>query len=209
MVVIVDYGMGNLRSVSKALEALGAPVRVSSDPHEVARAEKLILPGVGAFPAAMRELAARQLIDPIKAAIASHKPYLGICLGLQLLFEGSDEGEGAKGLGVLEGTVNRFSVNGSPLKVPHMGWNQIQRQATSDKRQGTCPVLAGISDGSFVYFVHSYYAQPKDRSVVTLETEYGGRFASMVWRRNLYATQFHPEKSQAVGLQLLKNFIAL
>ncbi len=211
MVVVVDYGMGNLRSVSKALESLGAPVRVSSDLRDVARADKLVLPGVGAFPAAMRELSARGLVEPIKAAIARGIPYLGICLGLQLLFEDSEEGQGAKGLGVLAGSVRRFSLNGSAgLKIPHMGWNQVaRRQEAGGRRQGGCPLLNEIPDGSFVYFVHSYYADPTDRSVVALETEYGVRFASMVWRDRLFATQFHPEKSQATGLALLRNFLAL
>ena len=216
MIVIVDYGMGNLRSVSKALESLGAEVRVSGDAAEVAAAGKLILPGVGAFPAAMKELAARRLIEPIKTAIASGTPYLGICLGLQLLFERSDEGEGAAGLGVLQGTVKRFSFNSSlvtqhsSLKIPHMGWNQVGRgQGAGDGGRGMCPILKDIPEGSFVYFVHSYYADPMDRSVVALESDYGGRFAAMVWRQHLYATQFHPEKSQAVGLKLLRNFITL
>jgi len=201
MIVVIDYGMGNLRSVSKALESLGASVQVSSDPHDVERADQLILPGVGAFSAAMRELAARGLIEPLKGAIASGKPYLGICLGLQLLLEESDEGKDARGLGVLAGRVPRFSVNG--LKVPHMGWNQVRRG------RGDCPLLKGIDDESYFYFVHSYYADPSDRSVVALETDYGVRFVSMVWRGNLFATQFHPEKSQANGLKLLKNFVDL
>ena len=211
MIVVIDYGMGNLRSVSKALESLGAPVRVSSDPAEVSGAAKLILPGVGAFTAAMHELASRKLIEPIKAAIRRGTPYLGICLGLQLLFERSDEGQGAAGLGVLRGRVQRFPVNGAVgLKVPHMGWNQISSpEPRAPSPEPRCPLLNGIPDGTFVYFVHSYYAAPADRSVTVLETDYGGRFASMVWRDNLYATQFHPEKSQGVGLQLLKNFIEL
>ncbi|OGX29464.1 MAG: imidazole glycerol phosphate synthase, glutamine amidotransferase subunit [Omnitrophica WOR_2 bacterium RIFCSPHIGHO2_02_FULL_67_20] len=210
MIVVIDYGMGNLRSVSKALESLGASVRVSGNPAEVSRADKVILPGVGAFPAAMRELSARKLVEPIKAALAKGTPYLGICLGLQLLFETSEEGEGGRGFGVLPGTVRRFAMNGSALKVPHMGWNQISSpEPRAPSPEPRCPLLNGISDGSFVYFVHSYYAEPKDPSVTTLETDYGGRFASMVWRGNLYATQFHPEKSQAIGLKLLKNFIEL
>jgi glutamine amidotransferase len=218
MITVVDYGMGNLRSVSKALESLGAEVRVSKDPADVAKAEKLILPGVGAFPAAMRELSTRGLIEPIKTFIASGKPYLGICLGLQLLFEESEEGEGAKGLGVLPGRVRRFFSNGgtqapkhpgTALKIPHMGWNQVRRPATGDQQPSRCPLLKGIPEGSFFYFVHSYCAQPTDHAVVALETDYGSPFAAMVWRERLFATQFHPEKSQAVGLQLLKNFIAL
>ena len=215
MIVVIDYGMGNLRSVSKALESLGASVRVSSDPADVQRAAKVILPGVGAFPAAMRELKARGLIKPVKSAIASGRPYLGICLGLQLLLERSEEGEGAEGLGVLQGTVKRFSFDAgrrtqdAGLKIPHMGWNQISTQRTAHSAQEKCPLLKDIPEGSFVYFVHSYYADPADHSIVAEETEYGGRFCSMVWRGNLYATQFHPEKSQSVGLKLLENFIEL
>ena len=211
MIVVIDYGMGNLRSVAKALESLGASVQVSSDPDEIARAEKVILPGVGAFPAAMRELAARRLIEPIRSTIAGGRPYLGICLGLQLLFERSEEGSGADGLKVLRGDVPRFAFNqAQALKIPHMGWNQVtsdQRSAVSG--QSGCPLLQGIPDGSFFYFVHSYYVRPADRSVVALEADYGGRFAAMVWKENVYATQFHPEKSQAVGLRLLKNFVEL
>ncbi len=209
MIVVIDYGMGNLRSVSKALESLGASVCVSSEPREVERATKLVLPGVGAFPSAMRELKARRLIEPIKTSLARGTPYLGICLGLQLLFERGEEGGGADGLGVLAGTVKRFSPSPS-LKIPHMGWNQVsKRQEIGDGKQGSCPLLKEIPDESFVYFVHSYYAEPTDRAVIALEADYGGRFAAMVWHDNLYATQFHPEKSQAVGLQLLKNFISL
>ncbi|MBI2104205.1 MAG: imidazole glycerol phosphate synthase subunit HisH [Candidatus Omnitrophica bacterium] len=204
MIVVVDYGMGNLRSVSKALESLGASVRVSSEPMAVAAADKLILPGVGAFPAAMRELSARKLVEPIKRFIASGKPYLGICLGLQLLFESSEEGEGAAGLGVLKGTVKRFAPAAS-RKIPHMGWNDVRRPGARDG----CPLLRDVPDGSFVYFVHSYYAEPAERAVTALETDYGVRFAAMVCRDSLFATQFHPEKSQAIGLRLLKNFIAL
>lgn len=208
MIVIVDYGMGNLRSVSKALEHLGAKVLVSADPRHVAQAEKLVLPGVGAFDAAMRELIARRLIDPIAARLADGIPYLGICLGLQLLFESSEEGR-AEGLGIFPGTVRRFPDQPG-VKIPHMGWNQVVRGQRSELRgQNGCPLLKGIPEESFFYFVHSYYADPVDRSVVALESEHGVRFAAMLWRDQLFATQFHPEKSQAVGLQLLKNFIDL
>ena len=209
MIAVIDYGMGNLRSVSKALERVGAAVQLTSDPHTVEQAEKLIVPGVGAFPSAMRELRARKLVDPIKDAIAAGTPYLGICLGLQLLFDSSEEGGGERGLGILRGCVRRFSFDSS-LKVPHMGWNQIVRPQTSDFRhQGPCPLLKDIPEGSYVYFVHSYCADPADRGVVALETDYGIRFASMVWKNNLFATQFHPEKSQTIGLTLLKNFVEL
>ena len=210
MITIIDYGMGNLRSVSKALESLGASVRITSDPREVAAASKLILPGVGAFPAAMRELSSRHLIDPLKAALATSIPYLGICLGLQLLFEESEEGNGSKGLGVLPGRVRRFSPNGADrLKVPHMGWNQVAGRGTPSAGRTSCPLLRDVPDASYMYFVHSYYAEPADRSVTALESTYGVPFTAMVWRQNLYATQFHPEKSQAVGLKMLQSFIAL
>jgi len=203
MIAVVDYGMGNLRSVSKALEHLNARVQVTSDPNELKRADKIVVPGVGAFPAAMRELSARGLVEPIKDAVASGKPYLGICLGLQVLFERGEEGEGAAGLGLLPGTVKRLTA-APPLKIPHMGWNQVCRTS-----QDGCSLLEGIPDGSFFYFVHSYAADPRDRSVVTLESDYGGRFPAMISRGRLFATQFHPEKSQALGLRVLQNFLAL
>ncbi|MBI1992225.1 MAG: imidazole glycerol phosphate synthase subunit HisH [Candidatus Omnitrophica bacterium] len=209
MIVVIDYGMGNLRSVSKALESLGASVRISSEAEDVAAAQKLVLPGVGSFGAAMGELERRGLCGPIKTALASGTPYLGICLGLQLLFESSEESPGTKGLGILPGTVRHFAFP-SPLKIPHMGWNQVtsvQRAAYSV--QDGCPILKDILEGSFFYFVHSYYAEPADRSLIALEADYGVRFAAMVWCENLFATQFHPEKSQSVGLQLLRNFISL
>ena len=209
MIVIVDYGMGNLRSVAKALESLGSPARVSSHPDDVAQAKKLIVPGVGAFPAAMRELHLKRLVDPLKASIKAGTPYLGICLGLQLLFERGEEGEGAEGLGILAGTVKRLAAK-PPLKIPHMGWNQLlSRKGARAGAAAECPLLKGIPEGAFMYFVHSYVAEPTDQSLIAVESEYGERFAAMVWRQNLYATQFHPEKSQAVGLQLLKNFVAL
>ena len=209
MIAVVDYGMGNLRSVSKALEHLGAEARVTSDPQEIARATKLVLPGVGAFGAAMQELTRRGLVEPIHQAITRGVPYLGICLGLQLLFDESEEGGKIKGLGLLRGRVRRLQA--PSLKIPHMGWNQVT-SPTSPAGRGQmkgCPLLHGIPEESYVYFVHSYYADPADRSIVALEADYGGRFTAMVWRRSLFATQFHPEKSQAVGLRLLQNFIGL
>lgn len=201
MIAVVDYGMGNLRSVSKALESLGAAVVVSGEASAIRKADKVVLPGVGAFPAAMRELKLRKLVDPVKEVIAQGKPYLGICLGLQLLFDRGEEGEGSEGLGVLRGSVRRFPESRT-LKVPHMGWNQVTQIKT-------CPLLSGIDPESYFYFVHSYYGDPSDPSVIALETDYGVRFTSMVWKDNVYATQFHPEKSQAMGLKLLENFIRL
>ena len=157
----------------------------------------------------MAELQHRHLVEPMTAAISRGTPYLGICLGLQLLFEDSEESPGIPGLGVLRGTVKRFSFNSS-LKVPHMGWNQVTRPQTSDLRlQDGCPLLKGIPESSFFYFVHSYYADPADRSLVALESDYGLRFPVMIERERLFATQFHPEKSQAVGLRLLHNFVNL
>ncbi len=198
MIAIIDYGMGNLRSVQKGLEKVGAAAIVTSDPSAIADAPKVILPGVGAFGDAMVELRRRDLVQPIRAAIDSGKPFLGICLGLQLLFEVGHEGGRHEGLGVLAGEVVRFQVP-SPLKVPHMGWNQL-------KIERPAPLLTGLPDGVHTYFVHSYYVIPRDESIIAARTEYGGLFTSMVWRDNLFATQFHPEKSQADGLSMLKQF---
>ncbi|HEX9780782.1 MAG TPA: imidazole glycerol phosphate synthase subunit HisH [bacterium] len=213
MITIVDYGMGNLRSVQKAFESLGAGVRISSDPREIDASEKLVLPGVGSFPAAMRELDARGLIAPLMRAFGRGTPYLGICLGLQLLFESSDEGDGARGLGVLKGRVRRFpgrGRDGQRLKIPHMGWNQVRRApAGCPAGPADCPLLRGVPEGSYMYFVHSHYAEPEDASVIELESHYGAPFASMIRRAQLYATQFHPEKSQRVGLTVLENFARL
>ena len=201
MIAIIDYGMGNLRSVQKGFEKVGHGATVTSDPAEVARAKKVVLPGVGAFEDAMAELSQRQLLDPVLAAIDSGKPFLGICLGLQLLFETSYEHGEHKGLGVLKGEVVRFEVP-REYSVPHMGWNQlsIARRA---------PILEGLDEGTYVYFVHSYYVVPRDPEVIATTTDYPEPFCSMIWRDNLFATQFHPEKSQADGLRILKNFAAL
>jgi glutamine amidotransferase len=201
MIAIIDYQMGNLRSVQKALERVGHPAVITSSPADIANADKVILPGVGAFEDAIAELRRRDLVGPIKDAIAADKPFLGICLGLQLLFDVSYENGTHEGLGVLPGEVVRFDVPAG-LKVPHMGWN-----ALAIRRRP--PVLEGIAEGTHVYFVHSYYVKPRDPSVVATETDYGGPFCSMIWRGNLMATQFHPEKSQADGLSLLRNFAAL
>ncbi len=201
MIAVIDYGMGNLRSVQKGFEKVGHGATITSDPAEVARAEKVVLPGVGAFEDAMAELRQRGLIDPVLAAINSGKPFLGICLGLQLLFETSYEHGEHEGLGVLAGEVVRFELP-REYSVPHMGWNQlsIARRA---------PILEGLAEGTYVYFVHSYYVVPRDPEVIATTTDYPEPFCSMIWRDNLFATQFHPEKSQADGLRILKNFAEL
>ena len=197
-IVIVDYGMGNLRSVEKAFEACGARPKITSDPRVVEKADKIILPGVGAFTHAMRELKKRKLVEPIREKIKAGTPYLGLCLGLQLLFTESEEGSGLKGLGIIEGPVKRFSHK---LKVPRMGWNTV------GLKKKNCPLFRGISKEAYFYFVHSYYGVPRDKSWVLTTTDYGVKFCSSVWKDHVFATQFHPEKSQKQGLQMIKNFI--
>ncbi|HIE08985.1 MAG TPA: imidazole glycerol phosphate synthase subunit HisH [Armatimonadetes bacterium] len=197
-VVIVDYGMGNLRSVAKAVEFLGHECKVTGDRRQVERAESIILPGVGSFPKAMENLKRQGLVEAILEHILKGRPFLGICLGLQLLFEWSEEGGGAKGLGVLKGRVVRLSV---PLRVPHMGWNELHI------KRPDCPLLKGVSEGDRVYFVHSFYAAPEDEEVVAATTDYEIEFPAAVWHENVFATQFHPEKSSRVGLTILKNFL--
>ncbi len=198
--------MGNLRSVQKALEHVGYSATVTGDPDQIASADKVILPGVGAFGDAMRELTDRGLVEPLREAIARGRPFLGICLGLQLLLEVGYEGGEQAGLGVLPGCVERFPddlPSKQGLKVPHMGWNQV-----SVDKPG-CPILKDIPADAYFYFVHSYYVRPKQPEVVWLSCEYGSPFCAAVWQDNLIATQFHPEKSQRDGLQLLKNFADL
>ncbi|HXT60042.1 MAG TPA: imidazole glycerol phosphate synthase subunit HisH [Pirellulales bacterium] len=201
MIAIIDYGMGNLRSVQKGFEKVGRQATITNDPAVIRDAAKVVLPGVGAFGDCMQELRRRELVGPIRSAIDSGKPFLGICLGLQLLFDVGWEGGRHEGLGVLPGEVVRFEVP-PEYKVPHMGWNQlaIRRRA---------PLLEGLEEGAHVYFVHSYYVVPRDRDVIAAETSYPQPFTSMIWRDNLFATQFHPEKSQADGLRMLRNFAEL
>jgi glutamine amidotransferase len=201
MIAIIDYQMGNLRSVQKGFERVGFAAEITSDPQRLAAADKVVLPGVGAFGDAMAELRTRGLVEPIRDMIAAGKPFLGICLGLQLLFDVGYEGGEHAGLGVLRGKVVRFDLPVG-FKVPHMGWNQ-------GRFVRPAPVLDGLADGSHFYFVHSYYVVPEDPALVAIETTYGHPFCAMVWRDNLFATQFHPEKSQADGLRLLRNFAKL
>ncbi len=198
MIAIIDYQMGNLRSVQKAFERAGYKAMITSDPDKVIKADKVVLPGVGAFQDGMSELKRHDLIQPIHEVIESGKPFLGICLGLQMLFDVSYEGGEWPGLGVLAGKVVRFDLP-SQYKVPHMGWNQahICRRA---------PVLKEITEGAFFYFVHSFHVVPEDLGVVAIESNYHQPFCAMIWHDNLMATQFHPEKSQAIGLRLLENF---
>lgn len=197
-IVIIDYGMANLRSVQKAFEKVGHAAEIAGDPSRVAEADKLVLPGVGAFCDAIARLREADLVAPIVEHVQAGKPFLGICLGLQLLFTTSHEDGRHEGLNVIEGEVVRFPDQPG-LKVPHMGWNQLSICRPA-------PPLRAIPDGAAVYFVHSYYVVPKDPSVVATKTDYPTPFASSVWRDNLFATQFHPEKSQQVGLAMLRNF---
>ncbi len=201
MIAIIDYQMGNLRSVQKGFERVGQAAVVTSDPAELARADKIVLPGVGAFPDAIAELRRRNLVGPIHAAIDSGKPFLGICLGLQLLFDVGHEGGRHEGLGVLRGEVVRFELP-HEYKVPHMGWNSLEFAQRA-------PIFAGLDEGAHCYFVHSYYVVPQDESVIATRTPYPAPFCSSIWRDNLFATQFHPEKSQQQGLRILQNFAEL
>ncbi|WDQ17900.1 imidazole glycerol phosphate synthase subunit HisH [Rhodopirellula sp. P2] len=197
MITIVDYQMGNLRSVQKAVERSGVEAEITSDASQIAAAERLILPGVGAFGDAIGEIRRRDLEKPIKDFIASGKPFLGICLGLQMLFEQGLEGGTHEGLGVLAGDVVPFELP-VEYKVPHMGWNAVDVQSAGAD--------LGIPSGTHFYFVHSYYVRPTDPSVVALTCDYGGEFCAAVRRGNLIATQFHPEKSQGDGLRLMQRF---
>ena len=196
---IADYGMGNLRSVAKAFEHVGVAAAVSSDPGELADAPALVLPGVGAFPEAMREIERRGIGDPIRERAAAGAPVLGICLGMQLLFESSAEHGGAEGLGLLPGTVEPLAAPG--LKLPHIGWAHLRIERESE-------LTAGIADGEPFYFVHSLGAHPTDADLLAT-ADYGERFAAVVGRGNVFGTQFHPEKSSAAGLRMLANFAGL
>lgn len=198
MLTIVDYSMGNLRSVEKAFERLGKKAIVTGDPDVVRKADRLVLPGVGAFADAITYLRQRGLVDPILEVIGKGNPFLGICLGLQMLFEKSFEDGEHTGLGLMAGDVVRFALP-NDYKIPHMGWNQLRIRRPA-------PILRDVENGSDVYFVHSYYVRPTDSQVIAADTDYGGAFPAIVWRDNIVATQFHPEKSQKVGLAILNAF---
>jgi glutamine amidotransferase len=198
MIAIIDYGMGNLRSVQKGFERVGVQAAVTRDAGEISSARGVVLPGVGAFGACMENLARFELTETICRVVQQKKPFLGICLGFQLLFSESEEFGLQKGLDLFSGRVVGFHPDNG-LKVPHMGWNRIRKKKDS-------PFLEGISDGAYVYFVHSYYVVPEDPSVAATTSDYGGQFVSSIATETLFACQFHPEKSQEVGLRILANF---
>jgi imidazole glycerol-phosphate synthase subunit HisH len=200
MIAIIDYGMGNLRSVQKGFERMGREAVVTRDPRTILDAGKVVLPGVGAFPDCMRNLEEYGLIDAVQKSIASGKPFLGICLGLQLLFTESEEFGISKGLDIIKGRVIRFKGDEfKDLKIPHMGWN-----SASIKRRP--PAMADVPDNNYFYFVHSFHVVPQDKGVIATTTNYGIDFISSIWKDNIFAVQFHPEKSQALGLSILKRF---
>ena len=205
MIAVIDYGMGNLRSVQKALEFVGAKVIVTHDPDLILNADSVVLPGVGAFKDCMANLNKLKLVDPIRKFIDGGKPFLGICLGLQVLFEESEEYGPVAGLGILPGKVVKFidgssdAKNGSLIKIPHMGWNEI-------KVKKELPLFKGVGDTPYFYFVHSYYVVPEDQNMIATVTNYGVEFVSGVQHKNIYAFQFHPEKSQTLGLSILERF---
>ncbi len=196
MIVIIDYGIGNLRSVEKAFQSLGFPAAITKDKTEIRQANGVVLPGVGAFDAGILEMRRTNLESAILEEIALKKPFLGICLGMQLLFPSSEEGK-ERGLNLFKGSCKRFPK--SDLAVPHMGWNRLLIKRPS-------PILEGLSDGTMMYFAHSYYPAPKDETIVSSETDYGITFASSIAKDNVFAVQFHPEKSGEAGLRVLKNF---
>lgn len=200
-ITVIDYGVGNLRSVTKALEFLGCEVKLTSEPEEVAQARKLVLPGVGAFGAGMENLRRMGLVEAIRDAVQRGTPLLGICLGLQLLFTESEEMGRHEGLKLVWGKVVRFPEQDG-IPIPHMGWNALRIR----RRE---PLFMGVPDGAMVYFVHSYFPVPEDASVIAAMTEYGVEFVSAIAVENIFGTQFHPEKSSKIGLQILRNFVSL
>jgi glutamine amidotransferase len=203
MIALIDYGSGNLRSVHKALLKVGAQVRIVQQPDEMDDAHAAVLPGVGAFDDCINALDRQALLEALRKFIESGRPFLGICVGYQALFEKSEEFNScAAGLGIFKGSVVRFAGNNG-LKVPQIGWNQLEVVRPD------CPLLSGVPAGSYAYFVHSFFPRPADSSLAATLTEYGEKFVSAIWRDNVYATQFHPEKSQALGLKLLSNFVEI
>lgn len=203
MIALLDYGSGNLRSVHKALLKVGASVRLAQRPAEIRDAAAIVLPGVGAFDDCINALRKQELLEASRDFIRTGKPFLGICVGYQALFERSEEFNScAAGLGVFGGSVVRFAEKPG-LKIPQIAWNQIEITRRD------CPLYRGVENGSYVYFVHSFHPKPTDASIIATTTDYGDTFASSIWKDNVFATQFHPEKSQKVGLQLLKNFVEL
>ena len=201
MIAVVDVCSGNLRSVERAIAQAGGDVVVTRDAAVVRRADKIVVPGQGAFGVFMHELGARDLGPALREAIASGRPYLGICLGMQILFDDSEEQGPCRGLGVIPGHVVRLRLDDPHLKVPHIGWNQLRFQRPD-------PLLAGVDEGAYVYFDHSYHAVPSDPALIAIDTDHGVRLTAAIRRDNIFACQFHPEKSQRVGLQILRNFVA-
>ena len=199
MIAVIDYGTGNLRSVQKAFERVGADAQITQNAEDIMRAEKIVLPGVGAIAPAMKRLRSLGLVEPIRDVIKRKRPFLGICLGLQLLFEKSEEGGSVKALSIFSGSVKKFQR----LKVPHMGWNEIKIT------KADCPLFKGIDPTTDFYFCHSYFVDPEEKNIIATKTKYGREFTSSIWHNNVFAVQFHPEKSQEAGLKVLKNFCDL
>ena len=206
MIAIIDYGVGNLYSVEKAVAAVGGDVIVTDDEHDLEIADKLILPGVGAFGDCMKNLEDSDLIPTILEQVKNKKPLFGICVGLQILFESSEESPDAKGLGIFKGTVKKICAEG--LKIPHMGWNFVKVGSKNFHKFGESKFMSGLHSEPYFYFVHSYHAVPQDENIVAARTFYGENITAAVEYENIFATQFHPEKSGDVGLQVLKNFVA-
>jgi glutamine amidotransferase len=204
MIAVIDYGMGNLRSVHKALEKVGAEAEIVSDAGRLSLADKAVLPGVGAFKDTIEGIDSRGLRSAIGEFIGSGRPYLGICMGFQAIFDQSEEGGRHRGLGILKGRVRRFKAD-KEHKVPHIGWNRVRFRAGTKE----CPLFKGIGDNSYFYFDHSYYVTPGDEGITAGITDYGIDFTSAIWKDNVFAVQFHPEKSQENGLLMLRNFVEL
>lgn len=204
MIAVVDYGLGNLRSVSKAVEKLGVEVEVTDNPERIEKAGGIILPGVGAFHIGMQNLKRLNLLPVLSEAISKRTPFLGICLGFQILFSQSEEHGICRGMDIIKGRVKRFTHT---FKIPHMGWNQVKQ--TIDHRPQTTDLFNVVPDNSYFYFVHSYYAEPEDQNVIIATTEYGHEFTSAVNKDNVWGVQFHPEKSGDIGLKILRNFLSL